>query len=441
QQMPLPETGPKAESRKRLQEREEELLRQIGLREIIRFDNLEDTSHLSSCLATFSENFEKGPICVASSQLLDPDDERLLEDRFKNSLKLEMKNLKDYDIKFKNLKVFVQSVLESSLINTIFSQSNPEIGQFLHLPEIDPRLVRNYDKEIVGRCIKEYIRSILSTLNISFIDTVLKEVEGKVSKKTVAMLKKKVNRLRDYVLGLLGSFPEDQKKAKERWIILQEGYQSAKDSVLEKFKLPPWATVLLCIPSGIPYGIYALIRWNELKKEEQKKIEETIDHCSDDLDRIYNALVKLKDLEKIIEKQEIIDEVFYSGESFFESKDAFIASIQNKIQKIRANYGIRDWDERIEIMKKKLGPFGNHLLSDHFDIMDFLSWVFFDKDISSSVQEIRLSPIPINYTSGWVKIIKQYGMFSFAGISMQELLYRVSTDLDIDLKNPYSEQC
>ncbi|WP_158024977.1 hypothetical protein, partial [Candidatus Protochlamydia sp. W-9] len=91
-----------------------------------------------------------------SSQCLDPDDERLLEDRFKNSLKLEMKNLKDYDIKFENLQVFVQSVLESSLINTIFSQSNPEIGQFLHLPEIDPRLVRNYDREIVGRCIKEY---------------------------------------------------------------------------------------------------------------------------------------------------------------------------------------------------------------------------------------------------------------------------------------------
>ncbi|WP_158024978.1 hypothetical protein, partial [Candidatus Protochlamydia sp. W-9] len=91
-----------------------------------------------------------------SSQCLDPDDERLLEDRFKNSLKLEMKNLQDYDIKFENLQVFVQSVLESSLINTIFSQSNPEIGQFLHLPEIDPRLVRNYDREIVGRCIKEY---------------------------------------------------------------------------------------------------------------------------------------------------------------------------------------------------------------------------------------------------------------------------------------------
>ncbi|WP_158025048.1 hypothetical protein, partial [Candidatus Protochlamydia sp. W-9] len=64
QQMPLPETNPKAESRKSLHEREEELLRQIGLKEIIRFDNLEDTSHLSSCLATFSEKFEKGPICV-----------------------------------------------------------------------------------------------------------------------------------------------------------------------------------------------------------------------------------------------------------------------------------------------------------------------------------------------------------------------------------------
>uniref|UniRef100_UPI000B0539E3 hypothetical protein n=1 Tax=Candidatus Protochlamydia sp. W-9 TaxID=1785087 RepID=UPI000B0539E3 len=312
---------------------------------------------------------------------------------------------------------------------------------FLHLPEIDPRLVRNYDREIVGRCIKEYIRSILSTLNISFIDTVLKEVEGKVPKKTVGMLEQKVNRLRDYVLGLLGSFPEDQKKAKERWATLQEGHQSAIDSIVEKFKLQTWATVLLCIPSGIPYGIYTLIRWKELRKEEQKNIRKVIDLCCDELDQIYNALVKLKDLEKIIEKQEIIDEVFDSGESFFESKVAFRESIQNKIEKIRANYGIREWDERIDIMKKKLDHFfERHYLNSHFDIMDFLSWVFFDKGRRSSVQEmeIRLQPSSINYTSGLVEIMAPFLMAPLASAPkpMEEVLCKFSRVLDIDLKKP-----
>ncbi|WP_158025054.1 hypothetical protein, partial [Candidatus Protochlamydia sp. W-9] len=268
--------------------------------------------------------------------------------------------------------------------------------------------------------------------------TVLKEIEGKVPKKTVAMLEQKVNRLRDYVLGLLGSFPEDQKKAKEKWATLQEGHQSGINSIVEKFKLQTWETVFLCLPSGIPYGIYTLIRWKELRKEEQKNIRKVIDLCCDELDQIYNALVKLKDLENIIEKQEIIDEVFYSGKSFFESEVAFIASIQNKIEKIRANYGIRDWDERIDIMKKKFDLFfeGNHLDS-HFDIMDFLSWVFFDKDISSSVQDmVRLQPLPINYKPGRLKIMRIYVMASLASVSkpMEEVLCIVSKVLDIDLK-------
>ncbi|WP_158025055.1 hypothetical protein, partial [Candidatus Protochlamydia sp. W-9] len=262
--------------------------------------------------------------------------------------------------------------------------------------------------------------------------TVLKEIEGKVPKKTVAMLEQKVNRLRDYVLGLLGSFPEDQKKAKERWAILQEGHQSGIDSIVEKFKLQTWATVLLCIPSGIPYGIYTLIRWKEVRKEEQKNIRKVIDLCCDELDQIYNALVKLKDLEKIIEKQEIIDEVFYSGESFFESKVAFIASIQNKIEKIRANYGIREWDERIDIMKKKLDLFfESNQLNFHHTIMEFLSWVFFDKSVRPSVREIQLQRLAIiDY--------RYYQMAPTLGDMplMKEILYKASTDLDIDLKKP-----
>ncbi|MBS4168492.1 hypothetical protein [Parachlamydia sp. AcF125] len=418
QQMELPDTDPKTDSRNRLQKKEEELLKEIGLEKIIRFDKLEDTSHLSSCFAAFSENLKRGPIYVCSQQRLDPDDERLLEDRFKDNLQQEMENLKDYNIKFENLKVFVRSVLETSLINTTFSQSNPEIGQFLHLPEIDPRLVRNYDKGILGSCIKKYISSIISTLNISFINKVLKEVEVKVPKKTVAKLNQKAVRLRDYVMGLLGSLPEDPQKAEERWAHLQKDHQSAIDSIEEKFKLPPWATVLLTIPVGIPYGIYTLVKRSKLREEEQKKIGEVIDLCCDELDQIYNALVKLKDLEKISEKQEVIDDVFYSGESFFESTDDFIASIQNKIQKIRDIYGGKDWDERIGIMKKKLD------FSVIGDLVDFLSWLFFDKNISSSVPGARYHPL--------LRIRARFNMGPY--MPMQQVLSRVSTDLDIDLK-------
>ena len=54
-QQPLPDTELKTESKRQVQEKENELLRQIGLGKIIRFSDLDDSHQLSSCLADLTQ--------------------------------------------------------------------------------------------------------------------------------------------------------------------------------------------------------------------------------------------------------------------------------------------------------------------------------------------------------------------------------------------------
>ena len=85
-QQPLPDTDQKTENRKQVQEKEDELLRQIGLYQIIRFSDLEDSSLLTSNLANLSQLPSSECIRVCSDLPLDSDDGKLIDDRFMNNL-------------------------------------------------------------------------------------------------------------------------------------------------------------------------------------------------------------------------------------------------------------------------------------------------------------------------------------------------------------------
>ena len=223
-----------------------------------------------------------------------------------------METKKDYQIEFKDFKAFEQSVLESSLINTVFSTSNPEIGQLLHLEEIDPTLVRKYDGEIVNICIKNYMDSIIGTLNIPIIKKIIKKLSTN-SPKEVKALKRKMKRLQKYIAGLKGiTLSNDQKIAAQQWDAIQCAHQSAIDAINSKFKMSTWATALFCIPLGIPFGIRALILWNAQNEARNLAIEENIKASCNDLDQMYDMLQRLNDIKKIIEKQDLIEQAFNS---------------------------------------------------------------------------------------------------------------------------------
>ena len=261
---------------------------------------------------------------------------------------------RDYQTEFKDFKAFEQNVMEASLINTIFSQSHPEIGQLLHLPEIDPTLARKYDREIVNSCIRVIMESVIGTLNISLINKIISELGKKAPKGKVESLIKKMNRLRDYVLGLLGDLPEDKTQADKKWDAIQIQHKAAIDAIDVKFKLPAWTKILLGIPLGIPLGIHALMRWNSTSEVKLKAVEETFDTSCLDLDQMYDMLQQLNNIKKIIEKQEALDRALTSAPISLVSVGDLTASIQNRIKKVRNVYGSDDWDKRVSFLSEQI---------------------------------------------------------------------------------------
>lgn len=415
QQLSLPDTDAKKECRAKLEEKETDLLTQIGLGKIIRFFNLEDPTYLISCLATLSD-IKNQAVRVNSLSQLDPDDEKLLEHRFDNNLKQEIENRKDCYVEVKESKKLEQKILESSLINAMLSETNPEICQLLHLPETDSRIVRSFDKKIVKDCIKNIIISLLKEISFSLIKKIEEEFQGKVDGEKINTLKKKRERLLNFVLGILGSLPEGSTTAEAAWDSIQQEHKTETDAFAKSFELPTGLAVLLCIPLGIPYGIRELYKYNEIKKKTQKTLEDLIEKSCLDLDQMYNALVGLKDVEKLIDKQEQIDEAIKSQKLSLKSKNDLLSSIVSKIDKVKDAYGITDWDKRIEVLKEEYPLWQQQVSTLNYDRYLAILSVLADDEIS-------YRPLPVvNVGKLYMNLAKHLTLDSFF-ISDQYIMF------------------
>lgn len=142
------------ELREKRQKDEKKIIQSLGIGgESIRFDNLQDQNLLASSLAVLSKP-DQEEIRVQKMQILDYNHECLLEKRFENDLLHNIESTKKSDAASADFEAFVKYIIDFSLIDAICSESNPEVGEFLRLPEMDPRLVRKFDKTIIGRCLK-----------------------------------------------------------------------------------------------------------------------------------------------------------------------------------------------------------------------------------------------------------------------------------------------
>jgi len=349
---PLQETKEKQKNRQNVEEKENELLQQIGLKHRLRFDELEKP-HL--ILGDLCNSRLMQPSSTPSISCLDPADVMLLQERFLGDLKQQIMNKKNYHLSFENFKEFEQKVLESSLINVIFSKTNPEIGQFLHLAEIDPGLVKEYDKIIVRDCIKKYENAIIGTLNISAIRTLIDNPQmKKYAKNETEALSNQLNILQKFVMGRLGALQQDPQKADEIWKGMEKDRQTTTIDIEQQFALPTWATVCLCIPLGVPYGIRTLFMWIQQKNAETNTIKTTLKSCLTQLEEVYTTLKGLTNLEKIIEKQEKIEQAFDSTFIDMENWDVLNSSILTRISKVRDAYGDTEWDHYVSVLAEEI---------------------------------------------------------------------------------------
>ena len=305
QQLPLPENDEKTQSKKNLQESENELSKQIGLAKIIRFDDVQN----SACLPSYFADLSQGKALNANPENpLDPNHEKLIDHLFKNDLLDEMKKVKYDDFKFEN---FEQSVKESSLISTLFSQSHPEIGTFLHLPEIGRGIVRKYDIEIVKECLEKYKRSVILNLDISLIKVALKEMKEIADPMEISELHSQFTQLERYVMDLVElSGNENTEEIEAKWIKKRKDIAAAVSAVEKEYTLPDWVNVLIPIPVG--KAIHSLVKWHAQKQVEKKTIRKIIKNCSKELNQMYDMLMKLQELELLIKKRDDLDRAFDS---------------------------------------------------------------------------------------------------------------------------------
>ncbi len=348
----LPDTEEKIELRRAIQEIENQLLTQIGLTHLARFAHLEMEDSLATCIQALSE-LPVGKVLVNHELSLEISDERLLEQRFQHNLREELESKKGYHLDFEDNKKFRQRVLDTSLIKAITPWA-PQIGEFLHLPEMNARLVRGYSRKVVENCIVNYIEGIIAELQISTIQMVLTRFPKYKSSK---QLETETVRLKNYIMGLKGLghlLGEKSEEADQEWINLEaqlrQAREAAGNSVVKSFELGSWATLGLALPIGIPLGIYKLVGYiksnNARFNAENQVIEQLIEQALSEVKGLFDQVVQLKEVEKIIMKQEEIDAAFDSIELRLESKKQLRETMVAKINFIKDLYGAADWEAR-----------------------------------------------------------------------------------------------
>ncbi len=356
----LPETDEKKGLRDALANTEQQLLQHTGLRHLVRFARLENEDSLTTCLQTLS-GLDVEKVVVNPELSLDVTVEKLLETRFQQGLQEELESKKGYHLDFEDPKEFRQRVLDTSLINVITPWA-PQIGQFLHLPEMDENLVRNYSQTIVENCIRNYIEGIVAELQLSTVEMLLKRFsyhEG------AWKLGQEIERLKSYILGLKGLghlLGEKAEEAKQEWqrleVELKRAREAAGKSVEKSFQLGFWATLGLGLPIGIPLGVYKLVEYMKTEgargRAENQLVKNLITSALKEVQGLFEQIVQLKEIEKIITKQKEIDTVFHSMELSIESKKTLMQSIETKIDRIKDLYGSTDWEARTAVLSRSV---------------------------------------------------------------------------------------
>ncbi len=114
-----------------------------------------------------------------------------------------------------------------------------------------------------------------------------------------------------------------------------------------------------------------------------------INSQSKKLDQLYDFLLKLKELEKIVQNQEQINHAFASVAITTDSFESLYASIKKRIHKVRKIYGDLDWDRCVNFIKEtQMQSVGNIDVKCAF----VYAYLFLEPDISFEIKIVINTP-------------------------------------------------
>ncbi len=367
-----PETEEKTKHRQQVEEKEKELREQIGISYFIPLFDLESSQKRDQCLNRLS--LLNTSVSWSTQQILDPEHEKLIKERFEKDLIPKIYRLPIFDVG--DINAFERRVLESSLIKVLLSSSHPEVGEFLHLTEIDPKIIDDFSKRIVRGCIKKIVDNVIQTIDVVLIEKILEEFGEKASPRKKETLQKKQKQVQKYILGLEGSRAGTHEQVNKSWEVLRKEKQThlatIEQGVEDRYQLSTLQKVAHLIPFGIPLSIHNSAKQSEKKEAVAGEIDRTFDRYCQSLDQIYSALIKLKGLEKIIDKREKLNIAAQSSSLSFESLECLGKSIYEGIDRVKEIYGHDDWDERVVSLRSKI--------EGSPDVLDLASMLYLEED-------------------------------------------------------------
>ena len=276
---------------------------------ILRLDDLEDPAILDRCFEALNQ---AETLSANPTHKLEAKHKSLLDDLFKNDLKEKSNNVvhnfhlapfsENTPSNWKTFADFEKSVIETSLIDTLFSWTNPEIGQLLHLPEMDSQIVQDYDRDIVYSWIRKFVDSLVVGLDLPSPDALQEYLQGTIPQEKITKYKKMYSDLQQEIEIQYNMTSIETEELKEKkWKEVREKVKKTVDQIVEKeFLLSPWNKALMIIPLAIPLGIWHLMKWQRENAVEQQALEKKIEETCAILEEAHQLLQKLKELEALV---------------------------------------------------------------------------------------------------------------------------------------------
>ncbi|MGR3911970.1 MAG: DUF4116 domain-containing protein [Candidatus Rhabdochlamydia sp.] len=362
----LPNTEEKSKYSEKLVQKEEAFKKNSGIKNLIPLKDLTDQKQLQLIIQRLSSQEKVMPTLVPNK--LDAADEKLLEALFINDLSNVITAKKNHsappldsfsmdiskDELSKKIKDFEQSILETSLINTLLVESYPEIGEFLHLESMDPAIVRKYDQEVITECIDGYINEVIEGLLVT--EGLINKLQEHYTLRQSQDANHEWAALKSYILTLSKGIPPnaDQSKIKEAWESLQKEHHQRLEGSKKALGLSKWMKIVLLAPLGIPYGIFSLFKQIAQDNAAQSLMESTAKKLYQSIKAAGEAVIHLKDIENTVKKKAQFDEIFSSHLLSSNSISSLQESFEKQINRVKAVYGEREWDERVTFLTNQL---------------------------------------------------------------------------------------
>lgn len=363
----LSDTPEKTIHRLSLNEAEKILQQEIGLAPIIPFDILSNSKR-RACLQQLL--LSQQPALIKTDRKLSPDDVNLLDGLFAKmntalpndeTLQHIPDEHEESDRRDSIAEKIEKSVLERGLIQTLFSKSKPEIHQLLTLADIDPTLLRKYEKALLENAIRHLKMCAIANLNVDLFQSICDGAQSLGCKPAdITNLKFYYDRLTRYIAQTLGTpIPSDPDAAINEWRALAERHRNEVNDIDEKISIPI-AFHLLSLG-----GTYAITYY--LKRFLKNRISETVfRNYSEFLNQTYDDLLRFHGLQITLEKREQIDHLFNSTtidpnhlkRSGGPATDLiFLEGVYKKLANLKQIYGPDQWERRVIAIRNEIDLF------------------------------------------------------------------------------------